>query len=47
MAAPADQFTNDQIEARLMKVPGQGTELDALFARPKGDGPFPAVIVIH
>jgi carboxymethylenebutenolidase len=47
MAAPADQFTNDQIEGRLMKVPGEGTELDALFARPKGDGPYPAIIVIH
>ncbi len=47
MAAPADTFTNDQIQAEMVKVPGQGIEMDAILARPKTGGPYPAVIVIH
>lgn len=47
MAAPADQFTNDQIQAEMTKVPGKDVEMDAVVARPPGNGPFPAVIIIH
>ena len=47
MAAPADTFTNDQIQAESVKVPGQGIQMDALLARPKAPGPHPTVIVIH
>ncbi|HEY3116601.1 MAG TPA: dienelactone hydrolase family protein [Chloroflexota bacterium] len=47
MAAPADTFTQDQITYEKTKVPGKGIEMDAHFARPKSDGPHPAVIVVH
>ncbi|HZT06809.1 MAG TPA: dienelactone hydrolase family protein [Chloroflexota bacterium] len=47
MAAPADVFTNDQIQTEMVKVPGQGIQMDAILARPKTGGPFPTVIVIH
>ncbi|MEA2641911.1 MAG: carboxymethylenebutenolidase [Chloroflexota bacterium] len=47
MAAPADTYSSDQITEGLQKVPGKGTDLDAIVARPKSGGPFPAVIIIH
>ena len=47
MAAPVDKYTDAQINAGLVKVPGQGVEMDALLARPNDAGPHPAVIVIH
>lgn len=47
MAAPADKFSNDQITAGLVKVPGQGMEMDAFLARPNEAGAHPTVIVIH
>jgi carboxymethylenebutenolidase len=47
MAAPADKYTDDQVNSELLKVPGQGVQMDAIVARPKSGGPHPAVIVIH
>jgi carboxymethylenebutenolidase len=47
MAAPADTYTNAQIDAQMTKVPGQGVQMDAIVARPKAPGTYPAVIVIH
>lgn len=47
MAAPADKYSDDQINAGLTKVPGEGIEMDAFLARPNDAGPHPAVIVIH
>jgi len=47
MAAPADTYTNDQIDAQTVKVPGDGVQMDAFLARPKGPGTYPTVIVIH
>jgi len=47
MAAPADKFTSDQITEGLQKVPGKGIQMDAIVARPKTGGPYPAVIIIH
>lgn len=47
MAAPADKFTNDQITAGLVRVPGEGIEMDAFLARPSAPGAHPAVIIIH
>jgi carboxymethylenebutenolidase len=47
MAAPADKYTDAQINAGLVKVPAQGIEMDALLARPTDPGPHPTVIVIH
>ena len=47
MAAPADTFTDAQIVAEMVKVPGQGVQMDALLARPQAAGTYPTVIVIH
>jgi carboxymethylenebutenolidase len=47
MPAPADKFTDDQITSEMVKVPGQGVQMDAILSRPKADGVQPAVIVIH
>jgi len=47
MAAPADTYTNDQIQAEKTTVPGEGIQMDAFVARPKTGGPYPTVIVIH
>lgn len=47
MAAPADKYTDEQITAGLVKVPGEGIQMDALLARPNAPGPHPTVIVIH
>src|SRR5438309_10725161 len=47
MAAPADTYTNEQIDAQMVKVPGQGVQMDAILARPKAQGTYPTVIVIH
>jgi carboxymethylenebutenolidase len=45
--AVADTYTDDQITAEMVKVPGEGIEMDAVLARPKAPGTYPAVIVIH
>jgi carboxymethylenebutenolidase len=47
MAAPADTYTDAQINAELVKVPGDGIQMDAFLARPQAAGIYPAVIVIH
>lgn len=47
MAAPPDTYTEEQIQAELVKIPGQGIEMDALLARPRAPGRHPTVIVIH
>lgn len=47
MAAPADTYTDDQITAEKLKVPGEGVQMDAFLARPRAGGTYPAVIVIH
>ena len=35
------------IESMPVKYPGQGATLEGYLSRPKGNGPFPALIVIH
>jgi carboxymethylenebutenolidase len=47
VAAPPDTYTDAQITAGLVKVPGNGVEMDALLARPNAPGPHATVIVIH
>lgn len=47
MAAPPDTYTDEQIRAELIKVPGDGIQMDAFLAGPNVQGTYPAVIVIH
>ncbi len=35
------------IEAKAIQFPGQGATLIGYLAKPKGDGPFPAVLICH
>ncbi len=41
---PAD---DPAIEAAMVTFPGEGLTIIAYQARPKGDGPFPAIVVAH
>ena len=44
MAAPADTYTDQQITSEMVKVPGQGVQMDAILSRPKSDGAHPTVM---
>ena len=36
------------IRTELVKVPGyKGDDVEAYYARPDGEGPFPGVVIIH
>ena len=48
-AAPAATVAagDPAVEAGLVEFPGQGATIKAYLARPKGDGPFPGVLICH
>jgi dienelactone hydrolase len=39
--------TTTATAAESIRIPGEGTELQAKLTRPAGDGPFPAVVALH
>ncbi len=48
-AAPEVRVAPDDpaVEAGAVTLPGQGLDLVGYLARPRGDGPFPAIVVAH
>ncbi len=46
LLSPAESETAD-VESTTVKYPGEGATLEGYLSRPKGAGPFPAVILIH
>jgi carboxymethylenebutenolidase len=43
----AAQTGSDNIQSGTVKYPGDGVTLEGYLSRPKGKGPFPAVIIVH
>ncbi|MBI4460586.1 MAG: dienelactone hydrolase family protein [Acidobacteria bacterium] len=41
------ESANMNVDAAMVKYPGEGATLEGYFTHPKGSGPFPAVILIH